>query len=155
MTERNGIVPKWAGYAAALLGLQYAVSKVVMAARGELGVPWHPAPPEAYERFSGDVVASQLGNAALGLLSAAIALALVQRWGRWIPATLLAAAAAVALVSSVAGAVVVVASLTGLREDHGQWGVDSLVLGAASVVVWVVLTAAAVRAARAKGAPPA
>jgi Protein of unknown function (DUF3995) len=124
-----------------------------MAARGELGLVGHPAPPEAYDRFSGDVVAAQLGNAALGLLTAAIALALVQRWGRHVPAAVLAAGAVVALVGGIAGAVVVATSLTGLREDDGQWGIDSLVLGVASLSAWVVLTAAAVRAARAEELP--
>ena len=56
-----------------------------MAARGELGVPGHPAPPEADERFTGDVAAAQLGNAAFGPVTVALALALVQRWGRRVP----------------------------------------------------------------------
>ena len=152
--------PRWAGYGAALFGLYYAISKIVMAARGELGGLGHPAPPERYERFSGDIVTAQLGNAALGLLTAAIALALVQRWGRRVPAAVLAAGAAVALVSGIAGLVVVATSLTGLRKDHGQWGIDSpydmlsLVLGLASLAAWLVLTVAAVRAARAEGPPP-
>ena len=124
-----------------------------MAGRGELGVPGHPAPPEAYERFSGDVAAAQLGNAAVGLVSVLVALALVQRWGRRIPAAVLAAGAGAALLGGLAGLVVVAASLTGLREDHGQWGIDSLVLGAAPLAAWFVLTAAAVRAARAEGLP--
>jgi hypothetical protein len=147
------IGPAWAGYAAALFSLEYAAGKAVMAARGELGVPFHPAPPEAYERFSGDIVISQLGNAGLGLLSAAIALALVQSWSRRIPAAALAGAALAALVSSLAGAVVVATSLTGLRKDHGQWGVDSLLLGALSLVPWLILTVAAIRAARTEGLP--
>lgn len=146
--------PRWAGYAAALLGLEYAVAKVVMAERGQLGVPGHPAPPEAYERFSGDVVAAQLGNAGVGLVSVLIALALVQRWGRRIPAALLAAGAGVALLSGIAGAAVVAGSLAGVREDHGQWGIDSLALGLAPLAAWAVLTVAAARAARAEGLPP-
>lgn len=141
------IAPRWAGYIAALFGLEYAVAKAVMAARGELGVPGHPAPREATEGFTGDVVAAQLGNASLGLVSAAIALALVHRWGRRIPVAVLAGAAAVALLSGVAGLIVVAASLTGLREDHGQWGLDSLALGAAPLGAWLVLTVAALRAA--------
>jgi hypothetical protein len=145
--------PAWAGYAAALLGLEYAVSKTVMAARGQLGMPGHPAPPEAYERFSGDVVAAQLGMVPVGFVSVAIALALVQRWGRRIPAAVLAAGAIAALAGVIAGAVVVTSSLTGLREDHGQWGLDSLALGLAPVLPWLILTLAAVRAARTEGFP--
>jgi hypothetical protein len=160
MMERDSIVlttrraPRWAGYAAALLGLEYAGSKVVMAARGKLGLPGDQAPPEAYEGFSGDVVVAQLGNAALGLLTVAIALALVLGWGRRVPAVVLAAGTVVSLVSGIAGAVVVVSSVTGLREDHGQWGIDSLVRSLASLVIWVVLAVSAVRAARAEGLLP-
>jgi len=146
--------PRWAGYTAALFGLEYVVAKVIMAARGELGVPGHPAPPEVSERFSGDVVAAQLGNAAVGLVTVLIALALVQRWGRRLPAAALAAGAGAALIGGISGCLVVAASLTGLREDHGQWGVDSLVLGAAPLAAWLVLTVAAARAARAEGVPP-
>ena len=145
--------PRWAGYTAALFALEYVAAKVIMAGRGELGVPGHPAPREAYERFAGDVAAAQLGNAAVGLVSVLVALALVQRWGRRIPAVVLAAGAGAALLAGLAGLVVVAASLTGLREDHGQWGIDSLVLGAAPLAAWFVLTAAAVRDARAEGLP--
>jgi hypothetical protein len=49
---------------------------------------------------------------------------------------------------------VVVTSLTGLREDHGQWGLDSLLHGIASLAAWVVLAVAAVRAAGSEGVPP-
>jgi hypothetical protein len=111
-------------------------------------VPGHPASPEAAARFDGDIVTAQLGNAGLGLVTAALALALIQGWGRRIPAALLATGAAAALVAGIAGTVVVAASLTGLREDHGQWGIDSLLLGAAPLAAWVVLTVRAVRAVR-------
>ena len=149
-TTHDAIAPRWAGWTAALLGLQYAAGKVVMAGRGELGVPGHPAPPQAYEDFSGDVVLAQLGNAAVGLLTVALARALVQPWGPRVPRLLLAAGAGVALLGNVAGAVVVVTSLTGLREDHDQWGLDSLVLGVAALGAWAVLATAAVRGARAQ-----
>jgi hypothetical protein len=147
--------PRWAGWTAAIFGVEYAVSKVVMATRGELGVVGHPAPPEATESFSGSVVGAQLGNAALGLLMAAVALALVHGWGRRMPRALLAAGAVGSLIGGIAGAVVVGASVTGLREDHGQWGVDSLILGAAPLVAWVVLAVAALRAVRLPRWPPA
>ncbi len=59
---------------------------------------------------------------------------------------LLAAGAGAALIGGIAGVAVVVMSLTGLREDHGQWGIDSLVLGVAPLAAWAVLTAHAIRA---------
>jgi hypothetical protein len=139
---------RWAAYIAAVFSLEYAVGKVVMAARGELGVPGHPAPPEAVARFAGDITTAQLGNAALGLLSVAVALAFAQRWGRRVPRPLLAAGGLVALLSGLAGAVTVAASLIGLREDHGQWGVDSLVLGVPPVAAWGVLVLGALRGVR-------
>jgi hypothetical protein len=138
--------PRWAGWIAALFGLQHAIGKVVMAVRGELGVPGHPAPPEAYEGFTGDVVLAQLGNAALAAGSVLVALALVQPWGRRVPRPVLALGAAGALGGGLAGFGVVAASLAGLREDHGQWGLDSLLLGAAALPAWAVLTVSAVRA---------
>jgi hypothetical protein len=151
----NLTAPRWAGWTAALFGVEYAVSKVVMATRGELGVVGHPAPREATESFSGSVAAAQLGNAGLGLLMAAVALALVHPWGRRIPSALLAAGAVAALAGGVAGVAVVGASLTGIREDRGQWGVDSLILGVAPLVAWVVLTVAALRAVRIPRLAPA
>ncbi len=148
MRSNPSAAPRWAGYVAALFALEYAVAKVVMAGRGELGVPGHSAPPEDYERFSGDVVLAQLGNAALGLVTAALALALVTSCGRRVPSALLAGGAIVVLAAAVAGSVVVVSSLTGLREDHGQWGFDSLVLGVVPLVAWLVLAVASVRGER-------
>jgi hypothetical protein len=147
MPRTEPIAPRWAAWTAAVLDAEYAVSKVVMAARGELGVVGHPAPPEAYEHFTGDVVAAQLGNAGLGMLGVALALALGHRWGRRIPAWLLAAGSLALLAAGIAGALVVGGSLLGLRDDHGQWGIDSLVLSVPALAAWVVLTVAAVRAA--------
>jgi hypothetical protein len=151
----NPHAPRWAGWTAALFAAEYTVSKIVMATRGELGVVGHPAPREVTESFSGSVVAAQLGNAALGVLMAVVALALVHRWGRRIPSALLAAGAVASVGCGIAGMAVVVASLTGLREDHGQWGVDSLVLGAVPLVAWVVLAGAVLRAVRLPRLPPA
>jgi hypothetical protein len=145
--------PRWAGWTAAAFGLEYAASKIVMAARGELGVVGHPAPRVVTASFDGDVVAAQLGNAALGLAGVAIALALAHDWRRRFPAWLLATGAVGSLAAGIAGACVVAASLTGLREDHGQWGIDSLALAVVPLGAWVLLTAAALRDAVAVGAP--
>ena len=142
---------RWPAYVAALFSLEYAVGKAIMAARGELGVPFHPAP--ASVDFDGNIAVAQLGNASLGVLSMLVALAFVQRWGRHVPRALLAFGAGAALLSGFAGAIVVATSLTGLREDHGQWGIDSLVLGVAPLGAWLLLTLAAVREWRAAGAP--
>ena len=143
--------PRWPAYVAALFSLEYAVGKAIMAARGELGVPFHPAP--ASVDFDGNIAVAQLGNASLGVLSMLVALAFVRRWGRHVPRGLLALGAGAALVSGSAGAIVVGTSLTGLREDHGQWGIDSLVLGVAPLGAWLLLTLAAVREWRAGRSP--
>ena len=95
--------------------------------------------------FDGNIAVAQLGNAGLGLVSLLVALAFVARWGRQVPRWLLALGAGVALLSGLAGALVVATSLTGLREDHGQWGIDSLVLGVAPLGAWFLLTRAALR----------
>jgi Protein of unknown function (DUF3995) len=145
---KSAIAPRWAGWIAALFGAEYAVGKVVMAVRGELGVPFHPAPPEAYEGFTGDVAVAQLGNAGLGVACVVVALALIRPWGRRLPTGVLAAGAVAALASGLAGAVVVLTSLLGVREDHGQWGIDSLLLGVLPLPAWGVLATAAVRASR-------
>ncbi len=139
--------PRWPAYVAALFSLEYAVGKAIMAARGELGVPLHPAP--ASVDFDGNIAVAQLGNASLGVLSMLVALAFVQRWGRHVPRWLLALGAGASLLSGLAGALVVATSLTGLREDHGQWGIDSLVLGVAPLGAWWLLTLAALREWRA------
>jgi len=145
--------PRWPAYVAALFSLEYAVGKAIMAARGELGVPFHPAP--ASVDLDGNIAVAQLGNAGLGVLSMLVALAFVQRWGRHVPRALLALGAGAALLSGLAGAIVVATSLTGLREDHGQWGIDSLVLGVAPLGAWLLLTIAAVREWRAGRSPRA
>ncbi|MEV7562195.1 hypothetical protein, partial [Streptomyces sp. NPDC089795] len=66
--------------------LAYTVSKVDLARDGELGMPGFPAPPDGYAQVT-DVTAAQLGNAALGLLMAVVALLLLRppgtRWLRW------------------------------------------------------------------------
>jgi hypothetical protein len=91
VTAPSAIAPRCAGYVAAAFGLEYAVAKVIMAGRGERGVPGHPAPAGATGSFAPDVVVAQLGNAALGLVTVLVALALVQRWGRRIPDAVLPA----------------------------------------------------------------
>ena len=140
--------PRWAAWIAALLGLHYVAGKLVMAARGELGLPDHPAPPEAYERFAGDVALAQVGNAALGSVTVLIALAFVLPWGRRLPAVALAAGATGALLSGLAASAVVVASITGLREDHGQWTALALATDAVALPAWTVLAVAGWRAVR-------
>ena len=45
------------------------------------------------------------------------------------------------------------ASLTGLREDHGQWGVDSLLLGVPPLAAWSCSPARRSRARGPSGLP--
>lgn len=47
--------------------LAYAIGKVEMALRGEVGMQGFPAPPEAYEQIP-DPTGAQLGNAAMGFV---------------------------------------------------------------------------------------
>ena len=118
-----------------------------------------PLPPRS--RFGGlrrEHRVAQLGNAAWACSRCSSRSAFVQRWGRHVPRGLLALGAGAALLSGLAGALVVATSLTGLREDHGQWGIDSLVLGVAPLGAWLLLTLAAVRDRRRPplaAAPPA
>ncbi|WP_282785589.1 hypothetical protein [Nocardia sp. CC201C] len=56
--------------------LAYAISKVELTIRGELGMPGFPAPASAYGQF--DPVSGQLSNAGVGVLTAALILVLLR-----------------------------------------------------------------------------
>lgn len=72
---------------AAIGGLAYTASKIHMAVLGEPGLDGFPVTAEAKAAF-GDATAAQLGNAAVGLITAVFALALLRRWPGWINAGL-------------------------------------------------------------------
>ncbi|MCB5177949.1 hypothetical protein [Streptomyces antimicrobicus] len=142
--QRAGALTACAG------ALAYTLSKVDLARSGELGMPGFPAPPEAYASI-GDVTAAQLGNAALGLLMALVALLLVRPpAGRWIRrGVLLVSWAGILMVGS--GVIGFAARATGLAPGLGAPPPDAgaaaaaLAVGALWVAGWVVAAAGATR----------
>ncbi|GLZ76632.1 hypothetical protein Afil01_14390 [Actinorhabdospora filicis] len=124
---------------AALGGLAYAASKIHFAVRGELGIDGFEATPEANAAF-GDATAAQLGNAALGVITAALALALLRRWPRWVEvglhiaswgALLLIGAGFVGFALRAAG---VVSNADGMPVNGWSW--VTVTLGAVWVGAW-------------------
>lgn len=105
-------------YAAAASALGYSAMKVYMAAKGQIGLPGFPA-SEAETARHDSPAADQLGNAALGLVGAALALATVQRWGRVVPRWLLLVGLAVASALEGFGAAVLVARALRLTDGFG------------------------------------
>jgi hypothetical protein len=122
----------------------YAVSKVHLALRGELGMPGFPAPPEAYASY--DAVSGQLANAAVGAAMVLLVLALLRPpigalWRR----SLLAVNAAGALLVGVGVATFTVRA-TGLAPAPGEpagvpaaW--TALAVGAVWVAAWITAVA--------------
>ncbi|MFF5125630.1 hypothetical protein ACFY41_01635 [Streptomyces syringium] len=136
--------------------LAYAVSKVDLALKEELGMPGFPAPAESYERV-GDVTTAQLGNAGLGLFMALIALLLLRpranpfmRWG-----TALVSWAGIAMV----GAGVIgfgaraagVAPALGAPPPEAGPAIAALAVGAVWVVAWSVAAVGAMRGRHRRG----
>lgn len=72
-----------AAIVATIGALAYTASKIHFAVLGRLGIDGFEATPEANAAF-GDATVAQLGNATVGLIAAALALALLRRWPRWI-----------------------------------------------------------------------
>lgn len=109
----------WVAYAAAASALGYSAMKVYMAAKGQIGLPGFPA--SAAETATHDhPAADQLGNAALGVVSAALALATVQRWGRIVPRWILLLALTSASALEGVGAAVLVARVLRLTSGFGK-----------------------------------
>ncbi|MFG2981789.1 hypothetical protein ACGFYQ_11120 [Streptomyces sp. NPDC048258] len=126
-----------AGLAVAFM-LVYSGIKVYMAARGEIGMPGHPAPESVQARFEHPALA-QAGNAFLGAVAAAVAAATVTRWGALIPRWMVLGALAVALVMQALGAVITLRR-EGLDPVSGGWGiVADGVAPAAQLAAWGVV----------------
>ncbi|MGQ0839004.1 hypothetical protein [Actinokineospora sp.] len=131
---RNG----WAVVAAAC-ALVYAAAKVDFAVRGELGLHGFAASPEAVREYGGTVALGQWGNVAVGLVVAALAVALARppRGG-----ALLRAASWVGIV--LVGAGFVVFALRAVRlvgEPPSSWVAwVTLALGALWVGSWAAAT---------------
>ncbi|MFE2323050.1 hypothetical protein ACFXD5_03815 [Streptomyces sp. NPDC059385] len=149
----------WTQSAAALTAcagaLAYTISKVDLARDGELGMPGFPAPAEAYASI-GDVTAAQLGNAALGLLMALVALLLVRppaaRWARW-GAVLVSWAGILMVGAGVIGFGARAAGLApglGATPPDGGTALAALAVGALWVAGWAVAAVGATRKRKAQ-----
>lgn len=106
---------RWVPLGACLAALGYTAMKVVLAWRGELGLPGFPAPA----RPGVDPWTAQLGNAALGVLGALLALAALRRWCRGVQFALALALACAASLETF-GAAVLVARTLRLTESFGD-----------------------------------
>ncbi|AJT66387.3 hypothetical protein T261_4748 [Streptomyces lydicus] len=117
--------------------LVYTAQKVYMTARGEVGMPGHPAPASVQAQFEHPALA-QAGNASLGVITALVALATVTRWGSRIPRWMLLGALTLALVMQSLGAVITI-QRAGLDLAHPGWGAAWEVLsGGVQIVAWCV-----------------
>ncbi|MFD8542397.1 hypothetical protein [Streptomyces sp. NPDC059649] len=119
--------------------LVYVGQKAYMAARGEVGMPGHPAPAHVQAQFAHPGWA-QAGNASLGLLAVWVAWATIARWGERIPRWVLLCALALTAVLQSLGAVI-----TLQRADfdlaHLGWGpVYEAVTGSVGIAAWIVVT---------------
>ncbi|MEU9497431.1 hypothetical protein [Streptomyces sp. NPDC048196] len=119
--------------------LVYVGQKAYMAARGEVGMPGHPAPAEVQAQFAHPGLA-QAGNASLGLLAVVVAWATIARWGARIPRWALLCALALAAVLQSLGAVITV-QRTDFDMVRLGWGpVYEAVMGSVGIAAWVVVT---------------
>ncbi|MFF4284498.1 hypothetical protein ACFY0R_04135 [Streptomyces sp. NPDC001633] len=118
--------------------LVYVGQKVYMAARGEVGMPGHPAPAEVQAQFAHPGLA-QAGNASLGLLAVVVAWATTARWGARIPRWALLCALALAAVLQSLGAVIMIRR-TDFGLAHLGWGpVYEAVTGSVGIAAWIVV----------------
>lgn len=102
-----GIVARTAAWVAVATAIVYAGQKVYMAAIGKIGMPGHLAPESVQAQFQHPGLA-QAGNAAIGLLAGALALATITRWGARIPRWMLRTALLVTLTMLTMGAAITV-----------------------------------------------
>ncbi|MFF8831610.1 hypothetical protein [Streptomyces sp. NPDC015131] len=142
-----------AAFTACLGAVAYTVSKVHLAREGELGMPGYPAPADAYSGVA-DVETAQLGNAALGLLMAVVALLLVRlprtpllRWP-----VLVVSWAGIAMVGAgVLGFGARAAGLApslGATPPHVPTALAALLVGTVWATAWTAATVSATRNSR-------
>ncbi|BDM69561.1 hypothetical protein HEK616_30480 [Streptomyces nigrescens] len=118
--------------------LVYVGQKVYMAARGEVGMPGHPAPAPVQAQFAHPGWA-QAGNASLGLLAALVAWATTARWAARIPRWALLCALAPTVVLQSLGAAITI-QRADLDLAHLGWGpVDEVVMGSVGIAAWIVV----------------
>ena len=142
-----GTLARAAAYVAATGWFGYAVQKVYMAAIGKIGMPGSVAPEHVQVQYDHPSLA-QAGNAALGVFTAIVVLATVQRWARWIPARVLLTVLAAASVPVVAGVVITLTRLPASANGVAWWEVLDGLLYGLQVVAWLVVVATYARRTR-------
>lgn len=119
--------------------LVYVGQKVYMAARGEIGMPGHPAPAHVQAQFAHPGWA-QAGNATLGLLEVLVAWATIARWGARIPRWALLCALALTAALQSLGAVITIQRADFDLADLGWGPVYEAVTGSVGIAAWIVVT---------------
>ena len=142
-----GTLARVAAYVAATGWLEYAAEKVYMAAIGKIGMPGRVAPERVQVQYDHPSLA-QAGNAALGVFTAVVVLATVQRWARWIPARVMLTVLAAASVPVVAGVVITLTRLPGNVDGVAWWEVLDGLLYGLQVLAWLVVVATYARRTR-------
>ncbi|WP_181923478.1 DUF3995 domain-containing protein [Streptomyces inhibens] len=118
--------------------LVYAVQKVYMAARGEVGMPGHPAPDSVQAQFEHAAFA-QAANASLGVVAALVALATVTRWGSRIPRWTLLSALTLTLVMQSLGAAITLRRTDFDLAHLGGSAVFETLSGGVQIAAWLVV----------------
>ncbi|GHC39888.1 hypothetical protein GCM10010507_12330 [Streptomyces cinnamoneus] len=118
--------------------LVYAGQKVYMAARGEIGMPGHPAPAHVQAQFEHPGWA-QAGNAALGIVAALVPWSTITHWGARIPRWALLCALALATVLQLLGGLITL-QRADLDLAHLGWGsAYEAVAGGVGIAAWIVV----------------
>ncbi|GAB7035794.1 hypothetical protein JCM4914_72550 [Streptomyces platensis subsp. malvinus] len=142
-----GFAVRVAAWVSVVGSLVYVGQKVYMAARGEVGMPGHPAPAHVQAQFAHPGLA-QAGNAALGLLAAVVAWATTARWGARLPRWALLCALAPTVVLQWLGALLIL-QRADLALTHLGWGpLYEAVAGSVGIVAWIVVAVSYVRRSR-------
>ncbi|MFI0463550.1 hypothetical protein ACH347_05660 [Saccharopolyspora sp. 5N102] len=134
--------------------LAYTTSKVVLAIRAELGIHGFPAPPSSYVAWQPEQIAlAQLGNAAVGLVTAICALLLAWRTlarvavVRWILVAVSWLGVAVMAAGVIGFSLRAFGIVPALGPPAAGWSTyAALAVGAVWVVAWAIATTGFARA---------